>query len=100
MVRISGNLLPSLSRLAWTPANPNQQMTIGIALAHPHEAAEQALVNRMYTPGTAEFGHYLTADQVASHFGVPKARTNDIVRRLRAAGLTVSTPDSFGDYVS
>jgi pseudomonalisin len=100
LVRISGNLLPSLSRLASTPANPNQRMTIGVALAHPREAAEQALVNRMYTPGNADYGHFLTADQVAARFGVPKARTNDIVRRLRAAGLTVSTPDAFGDYIS
>ena len=100
MVRVSGNLLPSLSRLTSTPADPSQRMTIGVALAHPSAAAEQALVTRMYTPGTPEFGHYLTADQVAARFGVPRARTQDIVRRLRAAGLTVARPDAFGDYVS
>jgi subtilase family serine protease len=100
IVRIRGNMLPSLSQLASAPANPRQRMTIGVALEHPRAAAEQSLVGRMYTPGTAEFGHYLTADQVATRFGVPHARTNDIVRRLRAAGLTVATPDAFGDYIS
>lgn len=100
MVRIAGNLLPSLDRLASTPTDANQRMTVGVALAHPHTARELALVNRMYTPGHADFGHYLTARQVASRFGVPAARTADIVSRLRAAGLHVRTPDAVGDYVS
>jgi pseudomonalisin len=100
MVRITGNVLPSLSRLASQPADPQQRMTVGVALAHPHPATEAALVNRLYTPGNPDFGHYLTAAQAAHRFGVPAARTNDIVTRLRAAGLRVRTPDAFGDYIS
>ena len=100
MVRIAGNLLPSLNRLTSTPAASNAPMTVGVALAHPHTAAELALVHRMYTPGNPDFGHYLTAQQVAQRFGVPAARTRDIVTRLRAAGLHVATPDAFGDYIS
>ena len=100
MERIAGNILPSLSKLAATPAAPTQQMSIGVALEHPNTAGELGLVNRLYTPGSPDFGHYLTADDVATRFGVPKARTNDVVRRLHAAGLHVQTPDAFGDYVS
>jgi len=100
MQRIAGNLLPSLSRIASAPADPQQTMSIGVSLEHPHAAAEQALVNRLYTPGSPEYAHFLTAAQVAARFGVPKARTNDVVRRLRAAGLHVATPDAFGDYVA
>lgn len=100
MVRIAGNILPSLSRIASVVANPHQQMSIGVSLAHPHAAAEQALVNRLYTPGSPDYGHFLTAAQVVQRFGVPKARTQDVVRRLRAAGLHVQAPDAFGDYVS
>jgi subtilase family serine protease len=100
MVRIAGNLLPSLDRLASTAAPANKPMTVGVALAHPHTAAELALVHRLYTPGNPDFGHYLTAQQVAQRFGVPAARTRDVVTRLRAAGLRVATPDAFGDYVT
>lgn len=100
MVRIAGNLLPSLDRLASRPANADRRMTIGVALAHPHPGREIALVDRLYTPGSRDFGHYLTARQVANRFGVPTARTGDVVARLRAAGLRVSAPDAFGDYVS
>jgi subtilase family serine protease len=100
MVRVAGNVLPSLDRLASRQADPQQRMTVGVALAHPHPAAEAALINRLYTPGNPDFGHYLTAAQAARRFGVPAARTNNIVARLRAAGLHVRTPDAFGDYVS
>jgi pseudomonalisin len=100
MVRISGNVLPSLAQLPSTPADPTKRMTVGVALSHPHTSAELALVNRMYTPGTADYHHFLTAGEVASRFGVPTSRTQDIVHRLDAAGLRVTTPDNFGDYVS
>lgn len=100
MVRVAGNLLPSLSLLTSTAAPADKRMTVGVALAHPHTAAELALVHRMYTPGNPDFGHYLTARQVAERFGVPASQTRDIVSRLRAAGLHVSAPDAFGDYVS
>jgi len=99
-VRIAGNLLPSLNRVASSAAPASAPMTIGVALAHPHAAAELALVHRLYTPGNPDFGHYLTAREVAQRFAVPASRTRDIVTRLRAAGLHVATPDAFGDYVS
>lgn len=100
LVRIDGNVLPSLALVHSVAAPADAPMTVGVALAHPNTAAEEALVTRMYTPGNPDFGHYLTAAQVASRFGVPHARTADIVSRLRAAGLNVQTPDAFGDYVS
>ena len=100
MHRISGNLLPNLSRMASTPANPTAHLTVGVALAHLHAAAEQALVQRLYTPGSADYGHFLTAAQVARRFGVPASRTADMVARLRKAGLSVMKPDAFGDYIS
>ena len=100
MVRIAGNMLPSLSAIRSTAADPSAHMSIGVALAHPRAAAEQALVSALYTPGSAAYGHFLTAAQVASRFGVPSSRTADVVRRLRSAGLSVMTPDAFGDYVS
>jgi subtilase family serine protease len=100
MVRIAGNMLPSLATLHSTAANPSAHMSIGVALAHPNTAGEQAQLRALYTPGSADYGHFLTADQVAQRFGVPSSRTSNVVKRLRAAGLSVMTPDAFGDYVS
>ena len=100
LVRIAGNVLPSLNQLTSVNAPAQKWMTVGVSLAHPDTAAELALVHRMYTPGNPDYGHYLTAAQVAQRFGVPGSRTTDIVAKLRAAGLSVAKPDAFGDYVT
>jgi pseudomonalisin len=99
-VRIVGNLLPSLSQLPSTPAPASQRLTVGVALAHPHAAQEQALATALTTPGSAQYGTFLTLDQVVSRFGVPAARTQHVVATLRQAGLAVTAPDAMGDYVS
>lgn len=99
-VRIAGNVLPSLSALASVPAPSTTLLSIGVALQHPHASGEQLLLNSLYTPGTANYGHFPTFAQVAQRFGVPASRTSHVVALLRKAGLTVSAPDSMGDYVS
>jgi pseudomonalisin len=99
-VRIAGNVLPSLSRLASLPAPADQVMSVGVALEHPHVAAERALISSLTTPGSAGYGRFLTLDQVAARFGVPQSRTAHVVSALRSAGLTVTTPDAMGDYVA
>jgi pseudomonalisin len=99
-VRISGNVLPSLAQLPSVAAPPHRVLTVGVALEHPHVAAEEAFVRELTAPGSPQFNHPLTLDQVQARFGVPAHRTQDIVRSLAAAGLKVTTPDSMGDYVS
>lgn len=98
--RIAGNVLPSLSLLPSAAADPSKVLTVGVALAHPHAAEEQALATAVSTPGSAEHGRFLTYDQVVSRFGVPRARTSHVVATLEEAGLTVTAPDAMGDYVS
>jgi pseudomonalisin len=99
-VRVAGNLLPSLSQLASRSAPAGQRLSIGVALEHPHVAQEEALLQRLSTPGSADYGKFLTYDQVVARFGVPAARTSHIVSTLKGAGLKVSNPDAMGDYVS
>jgi subtilase family serine protease len=100
VVRIAGNVLPSLSKLASVPAPANRVLSIGVSLQHPDAAAEQALLTSLYTPGSAQYGKFPTFEQVAQRFGVPRSRTAHVVATLRAAGLTVATADAMGDYVS
>ncbi|MCU1600179.1 MAG: hypothetical protein JWO22_888 [Frankiales bacterium] len=99
-VRIAGNVLPNLSKLSSRAADPSTMMSVGVSLAHPHAAAEQALATALSTPGSADYGRFLTYDQVVSRFGVPTARTSHVVAALRKAGLTVTAPDAMGDYVA
>lgn len=100
MVRITGNVLPSLTRLSSRPAPAGQRLTVGVALAHPRAAAERALARSLTTPGSPEYGRFLTLKQAVAAFAVPPSRTADVVSGLRRAGLEVTTPDAMGDYVS
>jgi len=99
-VRIAGNVLPSLSLLPSSAADPSAPLTVGVALAHPHAAQEQALVTALSTPGNPSYGKFLSYDEVVRRFGVPASRTDHVVAVLRRAGLTVTAPDAMGDYVS
>lgn len=99
-VRVSGNLLPSLGQLSSRPAPSAQKLTVGVALAHPHAVQERALATALTTPGSPDYGKFLTLQQAVARFGVPQARTRHVVASLNHAGLTVTTPDSMGDYVS
>ncbi|MCU1595978.1 MAG: hypothetical protein JWO12_3370 [Frankiales bacterium] len=99
-IRIAGNVLPSLSQLPSVAAPAHQPMTVGVALAHPHAAAEEALAAALTTPGSPQQGKFLTMDQLVARFGVPHSRSSHVVAQLRTAGLTVSQPDAFGDYVA
>lgn len=100
LVRLQGNLLPSLTLLPSRPADPATPMEVGVALRRPDPAAEDALVAELYEPRSSQFHHFLSLAQIAARFGVPGSRTADVESRLRAAGLTVDLTDPTGDYVS
>jgi pseudomonalisin len=100
LARLNGNLLPSLALLPSRAADPSTPMSIGVALRRPNPAAEDAFLAQLDDSRSPQFHHFLTVDQVAARFGVPHARTADVVARLRAAGLTVGRTDATGDYVS
>jgi subtilase family serine protease len=99
-VRIAGNVLPGLTALASVPADPSTPLTVGVALARPHVAEEDAFLAAQADPASPHFRQVLTLDQVVARFGVPAARTDHVVAGLRAAGLTVDRVDATGDYVS
>jgi len=99
-VQIAGNVLPSLSQLASQPADPAAPLTIGVALHRPDPAGEDAFLARLNDPASPDFHRFLTLQQVVARFGVPAARTGDVVSRLRGAGLAVQNVDATGDYVS
>lgn len=100
LVRIAGNVLPSLAQLPSVAADPSTRMTVGVALARPHIAAENAFLAAQATPSSPLYRQILTLDQVVARFGVPAARTRHVIEQLTAAGLTIERQDATGDYIS
>ena len=101
MVRIAGNLLPSLNRVASTAAPASASMTVGVALAHPHSAAELALVHRHVHPGQpATSATTSRRSKSRSASASPHRERATSSRDCARLAFGSSTPDAFGDYVS
>jgi len=70
---LSTDVLPGLSGLGSTPTPANTPVEVGITLANPNAAAQNALWTEIYTKGSPEYHHFLTPAQVAQDFGGPAA---------------------------
>ncbi|HET9073293.1 MAG TPA: S53 family peptidase [Solirubrobacteraceae bacterium] len=85
------------TRLGAPPAGT--RMTIGVAIANPHQAAEDALQAAMYTPTSPEYHHFLTVAQFQRRFGVPAATTRSVAGFLSAGGLQIFHVERGGGYI-
>src|ERR1700712_4971596 len=87
--------LDRATRLGAAPAT--QRLTIGISLARPDQAGEQALLKRLFDRSSPDYHQFLTPAQFAARFGVP-ATTRDATRAwLTDAGLTIDSAAGAGD---
>jgi kumamolisin len=68
----------------------NQSITLTVALPLSNEAAAEALMVRMATPGDAHYGRFMTPDEVQAQFGPNEADVQQVSSTLSAAGLTVT----------
>jgi len=100
LVQIAGNVLPGLSQLTSTAPDPSTPMSVNVALAHPDPAGEDAALAAIEDSASPSFRHFITPSAYAARFGVPAARTADVVAGLTAAGLSVGTVSAAGDFVS
>lgn len=100
LIQIRGNVLPSLDLLPSMAAPAEAQLSVGVGLAHPDPAGERGYLAALYQPGSPVFHRFLDSAAYDARFGVPKERTEDVVSRLRAAGLQVGLVASAGDYVA
>ena len=79
--------------LGSTPANTSVQ--VGITLDNPNAAAQNAAYNAIYTPGSPDYHHFLTASQVATDFGVPRSTYDRLKKWATRDGMkVVFTPDT------
>ncbi|TMK50243.1 MAG: hypothetical protein E6G59_10210 [Actinobacteria bacterium] len=94
-------LLPGL-RLARSlgRAPGNQRRTIGVSIATPDPAGEQALYNALYDPSSPLYHRFISPAEYAARFGVAPDTVARATSWLRAGGLRIETVTGSGTYVT
>jgi subtilase family serine protease len=73
------------------PVPSSQRMTVGIFLASPHQAAEDAFVAQLYDPTSSSYHKFLTPAAFNARFGVPAATFQAAKSWATSQGLTVTS---------
>jgi subtilase family serine protease len=98
-VTLTGTVLRRLSKLtALGPTDPGTPVTLGIGLAHPNDAQEEAYLESLYTPADPLYEQFLDPDTYQQQFGVPQASLDAVTGWLRTGGLNVTTLPGTTDY--
>jgi kumamolisin len=86
------------ARLVGAPP-PAQRMSIGLTLAHPDPAGEDALLAALFDRSSPAYHQFLTPAGYAERFGVSEATQHAVAAWLADAGLRVDSIAGAGDYV-
>ena len=89
--------LAQAQRVGVPPAT--ERMRIGLALAHPHPATEDALLRGLFDRSSPDYHRFLTPAQYAQRFGVSAATQHNVRAWLTGGGLRVEHVTGAGDYV-
>src|SRR5437016_8002455 len=85
---LSNDVVQNLNLATRVGAVPSSQtVTVGIYLANPNQAAEDAYVKQLYDPTSANYGNFLDSDTFNSQFGVPAATFQAAESWAQAKGL-------------
>jgi kumamolisin len=101
LTQLGSNVAPALAhsdRVA--ELDPSQQVDVQLALNLRDQAGLQDLIRRVSTPGSPDYGHYLTPQHFAARFGPTQQQVNSAVAYLRSNGLTVTSSASGGTLVN
>jgi pseudomonalisin len=94
------NALSRLDRAtAQGAAAPGTKLTIGISLARPDAAGEQALLGGLFDRTSPDYHRFLTPAQFAARFGVAASTVDATKRWLTGGGLSVDYTAGAGDYL-
>ncbi|HZS24622.1 MAG TPA: S53 family peptidase [Gaiellaceae bacterium] len=97
---LSFDVVQNLDLATFVGALPaSQPVTVGVFLANPNQAAEDAYAKQLYDPSSANYQNFLDPDTFNSEFGVPAATTQAAQSWLTGAGLTVTRVDTATDYL-
>jgi subtilase family serine protease len=87
MARIPGSYLPTSAATTGQLSTP--QMSVEVVLQPGNEAGLSSLLDGLYTPGSADYGHWLAAGRFDSEFAPSQATVEAITAYLQGEGLTV-----------
>jgi pseudomonalisin len=94
------NVPRGLAQAQRTGAPPaDQRLRVGFVLAHPHPAAEDALLRGLFDRRSPNYHRFLTPGQYAQRFGVAAGTQQDVRAWLTGGGLQVEHVTGAGDYV-
>jgi len=100
LARLSADVIPGLSSLAPSGATaPSTAVEVDVALAGANPAAEAAQLKDIYTPGSADFHHFLSTAQIASEYGAPAGNYRTALSYATAHGLTVNRVSTSRDLI-
>ncbi|HEV2165630.1 MAG TPA: protease pro-enzyme activation domain-containing protein, partial [Thermoplasmata archaeon] len=89
----------SIREVGPMPENAPISVTVGLSPSNGAGLAEAIALE--YTPGSAQYHHYLTATEIADRFGPSPASYDRAVQYFRSFGLSVTTsPDRSMLFVS
>ncbi len=86
--------VPSATQTPVGALSPNASLQVAVAIASQDPAGFSALTDLMYTPGSPEYHHFLSATSVANRFGALATEYSTVVAYFESFGLHVTTsPD-------
>src|SRR3954464_6721028 len=96
---LSNGVVHNLNLATLTGAVPaSQTVTVGIYLANPNQAAEDAYVKQLYDPSSSNYGNFLDPDSFNTQFGVPLSSFQAAQSWAQSRGLTVTPIETSQNY--
>ncbi len=89
MAHIPGSYLPV--HATKTGQMSASRMSVDVVLQPRNKAGLNSLLDALYTPGSADYGHWLAAGQFDSRFAPSRATVQAMTAYLRGKGLTVQS---------
>jgi len=72
--------------------NPTRHIQLDAALRLPDQAGLDSYVERVYTPGSADFHRFLDPGSFGRRFGAPQPAVDQVIAALRQLGFHVTPP--------
>ena len=96
---LAGDAYSGPATLLSTPTAPETPVQVGITLQNPNAAAQDALYQAIYTPGSPQYGQFLTADEVVAQFGVPSTTYDQALSWATRDGLELTFSPPTNEYL-
>jgi subtilase family serine protease len=92
MAHIPGSYLPTTATK--TGQLSASRMSVEVVLQPANKAGLNSLLDSLYTPGSADYGHWLAAGQFDAQFAPSRATVQAMTAYLRGKGLSVQRTDT------